>query len=124
MKMSKIETAMRAALDYYQAFNQHDVGAMTQVMTDDCVFESSGPAPDGVVCSGKEEIARFWQNFFRESPQAQIELEEVFGFGRRCVARWRYGWLDAAGETGNIRGVDIFRVRDDFICETFSYVKR
>jgi hypothetical protein len=37
--------------------------------------------------------------------------------------RWRYHWVDAAGKQGHVRGVDIFQVKDGFICEKFSYVK-
>ena len=73
--------------------------------------------------SGKEAIARYWEDFFRESPHAHIEIEEIFGFGKRCIMRWKYEWVDAAGEKGHIRGVDIVRVKKDTICEKLSYVK-
>jgi hypothetical protein len=33
-----------------------------------------------------EAVTRFWQNFFRESPNAHIEIEEIFGLcNSRCV---------------------------------------
>jgi hypothetical protein len=37
--------------------------------------------------------------------------------------RWRYDWKDKRGESGHIRGVDIYRLKDSFICERLSYVK-
>jgi hypothetical protein len=37
--------------------------------------------------------------------------------------RWRYEWADAAGKKGHVRGVDIFKVKNDSICEKLSYVK-
>jgi predicted SnoaL-like aldol condensation-catalyzing enzyme len=92
-------------------------------MSGDCVFENTDPAPDGAVYSGKEAITQFWQDFFTQSPQAHITIEEVFGFGIRCIMRWRYDWVDAAGIIGHVRGVDIFRVQNGFICEKLSYVK-
>lgn len=122
-RMSKVESAMRIVLAFNEAFNQHDVTGMMQFMSDDCVFENTHPAPDGTVYSGKEAVTRFWQDFFRESPHAHIDIEEIFGLGNRCVMRWRYSWVDAAGIQGHVRGVDIFQIREGLISEKFSYVK-
>lgn len=122
-RMSRIESATRTILAFNEAFNRHDVAGMMQLMSDDCVFENTAPAPDGTVYSGKEAVTQFWQAFFRDSPQAHIEIEEIFGLGARCVMRWRYDWVDAAGKEGHVRGVDIFRLKDGLICEKLSYVK-
>jgi len=122
-RMSKIESGIRVVLDFNEAFNRHDVAGMMQLMSDDCVFENTNPAPDGAVYSGKEVVTRFWQDFFRESPYARIEIEEIFGFGDRCIMRWRYSWVGVTGQKGHVRGVDIFRVRDGSIKEKLSYVK-
>lgn len=123
IRMSKLESAIRVVLEFNQAFNRHDVTAMMQLMSDDCVFENTNPVPDGAVYSGKEVVTQFWQNFFRESPYAHIDIEEIFGFGERCIMRWRYSWVDKGGEKGHVRGVDIFRVRNGSIREKLSYVK-
>ena len=122
-RMSRIESAVRIVLEFNDAFNRHDVAAMMQLMSDDCVFENTDPAPDGTLYSGKEAVTQFWQDFFRESPQAHIEVEEIFGLGLRCVMRWEYQWVDQAGQTGHVRGVDIFKIKDGLICEKLSYVK-
>jgi len=122
-RMSKVESATRLVLAFNEAFNGHDVTGMMELISEDCVFEHNGPPPDGTQYSGKDAITQFWQDFFRESPQAHIDIEEIFGLGIRCVMRWRYDWVDAAGEKGHVRGVDIFKLKDGFICEQFSYVK-
>jgi ketosteroid isomerase-like protein len=121
--MAKVESAIRAVLAFNDAFNNHDVPAMMRLMSEDCLFENTFPAPDGTVYKGKEVVAAFWQDFFRASPHAHIEIEEVFGFDKRCVMRWKYGWMDEAGVKGHVRGVDIFLVKDGLICEKLSYVK-
>ena len=123
IQMSRLESAIRIVLEFNEAFNRHDVAGMMQLMSEDCVFENTVPAPNGAVYSGKEIVTEFWQNFFRESPNAHIEIEEIFGLGLRCVMRWRYDWLDQAGKKGYVRGVDIFQVKDGSICEKLSYVK-
>ncbi len=123
VKMSRLESTVRLVLAFNEAFNRHDVEGMMQLMSDDCRFENTEPAPDGAVYEGKEPITRFWHEFFRQSPQAHIEIEEIFGLGKRCVMRWRYEWVDSEGEPGHVRGVDIYRVQDGLIREKLSYVK-
>jgi ketosteroid isomerase-like protein len=123
IRMSRLESAIRVVLEFNEAYNRHDIAGMMQLVSDDCVFETIDPAPDGAVYTGKEAVTRFWQDFFCTSPHARIEIEEIFGFGNRCVLRWRYNWVDAAGEKGHVRGVDIFQVKNGSICEKLSYVK-
>jgi predicted SnoaL-like aldol condensation-catalyzing enzyme len=118
IRMEKIESSMRIVLQFNEAFNHHDVAGMMKLMSDDCVFENTDPAPEGTVYSGKEAVTQFWQDFFRQSPQAHIDIEEIFGMGNRCIMRWKYSW----GE-GCVRGVDVFKVDKDQIIEKLSYVK-
>ncbi len=75
IRMSKLESAIRIVLEFNEAFNRHDIPGMLKLMSEECIFENTAPAPDGAVYSGKEVITRYWQDFFRESPQAQIEIE-------------------------------------------------
>jgi len=123
VNLAKIEAAMRVVLAFNEAFNRHDVPAMMEKMSDDCLFENTYPAPDGTAYKGKEAVRRFWEEFFVQSPQARIEVEEIFGMGERCVMRWKYFWTDEQGNSGHVRGVDVYRVRDGLICEKLSYVK-
>jgi predicted SnoaL-like aldol condensation-catalyzing enzyme len=114
---------MRIVLAFNEAFNRHDVTGMMQLMSDDCLFENTAPAPDGTSYKGKEVVTQFWQQFFQTSPQARIEIEEIFGLGNRCVMRWRYAWGDTAENKGHVRGVDIFQIKNGLITEKLSYVK-
>jgi steroid delta-isomerase-like uncharacterized protein len=122
-RLSRLESATRVVLQFNDAFNRHDVAGMMQLMSDDCVFENTAPAPDGTKVSGKEAVTRFWQDFFLASPQAHIEIEEIFGLGLRCVMRWKYDWVDETGKKGHVRGVDIFQIKNGLISEKLSYVK-
>lgn len=123
VRVSKYETAMRVVLEFNEAFNRHDVDGMMKLMSDDCVFENTTPAPDGTLFTGKEEVTSFWHDFFHESPEAKIKIEEIFSAGERCIMRWRYIWVDKEGNEGHVRGVDIFRVVSGAIREKLSYVK-
>ncbi|MFZ1042928.1 MAG: nuclear transport factor 2 family protein [Anaerolineales bacterium] len=119
IRISKLESGMRVVLEFNEAFNRHDAAGMMQLMSDECLFENTSPAPpDGIVYKGKEAVTQFWQDFFRESPQAHIETEEISGMGFRCVMRWKYDWVDTEEKKGtHIRGVDVFKLKDNLICE-------
>jgi predicted SnoaL-like aldol condensation-catalyzing enzyme len=123
MKMSRIEGTMRIALAYSQAFNQHDVAGMTAAMHDDSRFEGSAPGPDGRLITGKEAIQQYWQTFFQRLPEIQMDVEDLFGYGFRCVMRWRCDWVDGLDQAAYIRGVDIFLVKNGAIQEQYSYIK-
>ncbi|MFN3980660.1 MAG: nuclear transport factor 2 family protein [Caldilinea sp.] len=122
-RLLQMEEPMRVVLAFNDALNRHDVEGMMQLMTEDCVFENTNPPPEGSVYSGKAAVTQFWQDFFRQSPHAHIEIEEIFGVGARCIMRWRYEWVDQSGQQGYVRGVDLYQMRDNLICEKLSYVK-
>ena len=123
IRMSKIESGVRTVLEFNEAFNRHDVTGIMKCLSDDCVFEDTSPAPDGIQYKGKEAINQFFENLFRETKEPRIEIEEIFGLGLRCVMRWKYEWLDEDGNKQHVRGVDAFKLKDGLICEVLSYVK-
>jgi steroid delta-isomerase-like uncharacterized protein len=108
---------------FNEAFNRHDVDAVMAAMTDDCVFESTAPPPDGERHVGQAAVRAFWERFFGASPNARFETEDMFAAGDRCTVRWLYRWVDAEGKEGHVRGVDVFRLRDGKVAEKLAYVK-
>jgi ketosteroid isomerase-like protein len=100
-----------------RAWADHDLDAAMQFLSDDCVFDATGPAPDGYRHVGRDEVRRAWGPIFQD-PSSRFEAEETFSAGDRVVQRWRYDW-----DGGHIRGVDLFKLRDDKITEKLSYVK-
>jgi ketosteroid isomerase-like protein len=123
IRLQRLETAIRTVLDFNEAFNRHDVSAMMQLMSDDCTYESPGPAPDGAIFKGKGAITQFWQEHFNQSPTANNQIEDIFSFGERCIMHGKYSEVDTAGGERTIRRVDVFRVRGGLICEQLAYVK-
>lgn len=108
---------------FNEAFNRHDAPAVMDLMTEDCIFENTYPAPDGERFEGQEAVGRFWEEFFRSSPDSVFHAEEMFAHEDRCVVRWRYDWTNADGSSGHVRGVDILLVRDGKVAEKLAYVK-
>jgi steroid delta-isomerase-like uncharacterized protein len=108
---------------FNEAFNKHDVDAIMALMTDDCVFENTFPAPDGERYEGQEAVRGFWEQFFADNPTAHFETEDQFATDDRCTVRWRYTWHGGTANEGHIRGVDVFKIRDGKVAEKLSYVK-
>jgi uncharacterized protein (TIGR03086 family) len=105
------------------AFGSGDVDAIMALMTDDCVFEATGPAPDGERREGAPAVRAVWDELFGETGQAAFHEEESFVCGDRGVLRWRFDWVEGDGTPGHVRGVDVLRLRDGKVCEKLSYVK-
>ncbi len=118
VRMSRIESALRVVMAFQQARSRFDLEEMMRLVSDDCIFESSDPAPFGVVYTGKEAITKYWQNFFQSSPHVQMKAEDIFGMGDHCILLW-----ECVRENETLRGVDIFHIKDELIFEIFSYAK-
>ena len=99
------------------AWADHDLDTALAMVTEDCVFDGTGPAPDGTRCVGRDAIRAAWQPIFDDTA-SRFEEEEIFAAGDRVVQRWRYSW-----NGGHIRGVDVFRVEGGAVAEKLSYVK-
>jgi ketosteroid isomerase-like protein len=124
MQSDGVSQATGEAIERFnEAFSRHDVSAVMAHMTEDCVFENTFPAPDGERFEGQEAVRRFWEDFFRSSPTATFQAEEMLTFGDRAVVRWLYTWTNADGSCGHVRGVDVLRVAEGKIAEKLAYVK-
>jgi ketosteroid isomerase-like protein len=75
------------------AWGRHDLDATLALVTDDVVFESTAPSPDGTHFEGRDSVRRAWQPIFDDN-DAIFEAEEIFSTTDRVVQRWRYpGWV-------------------------------
>lgn len=110
-------TAIDVVEVFGSAWADHDLEAAMAMLTDDCVFDATGPAPDGTQCVGPDAIRAAWKPIFDDAG-ARFEAEETFEAGDRVVQLWRYDF-----DGGHVRGVDVFRVRDGKVAEKLSYVK-
>lgn len=107
---------------FNEAFDRGDVDAVMALMSDDCIFESTFPAPDGERRTGQAAVRAYWEQFFATSEEPRFENEEIFASGDRVISRWRFSW-GAGNSGGHVRGVDVYRVRDGKVSEKLAYVK-
>ena len=117
------EAATRAAIDRFNAaFNRHDADALASTLTEDTVFEDTSPAPDGHRIEGKTAVVAYWRTWFAKNPDAQFDAEETIVSGNRGVVRWVYRKM-RNGQPWDLRGVDIFTVRDGKVAAKLAYAK-
>jgi ketosteroid isomerase-like protein len=104
---------------FNEAFNRHDVEAVMKLMTDDIVFENTS----GGRFDGQEAVRGVLTRAFELMSTGWFETEEAIAVEDRCVVLWTYTFHKKEPERGNVRGVDVFRVRDGMVAEKLSYVK-
>jgi ketosteroid isomerase-like protein len=105
-----------------EAVNRHDLTTVSALLTDDTVFENTGPSPDGARHEGKTAVAAFWERWLAANPGATFETEDVVVAGDHCTVRWVYR-KTRDGQPWHLRGVDLFTVRGGKVAAKFSYVK-
>jgi ketosteroid isomerase-like protein len=115
--MTTTSDASSVVAAFGTAWAAHNLDEALSMTTDDCLFESTGPAPDGVQHKGHDAIRQAWQPIFDDTA-SRFEVEESIAMGDRVVERWVYTW-----NGGHIRGVDVFKVRDGKVAEKLAYVK-
>jgi ketosteroid isomerase-like protein len=108
---------------FSSAFGSGDVDAIMALMTEDCVFESTGPAPDGQQYVGADAVRGVFKELFSRTRDPVFTEEDSLAAGDRGVLRWRFTWVEPDGSAGHVRGVDVLRFRDGLVAEKLSYVK-
>jgi ketosteroid isomerase-like protein len=99
------------------AWAAHDLERALSFLSDDAVFDATGPAPDGARHVGHDAIRDAWLPIFSDAT-SKFEPEQTFALGERVVQLWTYSW-----DGGHVRGVDVIEVRGDKITAKLSYVK-
>ena len=108
---------------FNEAFNRHDVDGIMDPMSNDCVFESTGPQPDGEWFTSQAAMRDLWNRFFASTPTSRFETGEIFAAVDWCVVRRVFNWTNDNGQPGHVRGVDLFKVRNGKVAEKLAYEK-
>lgn len=104
------------------AFGRRDIDAVMAAMSEDCVFENTAP-PNGHRYAGHAAVGAPWEELLASAPEIAFDTEEMRATENRAVLRWLYRWRDADEVPGQVRGIDLFQVRDGKVAEKLSYVK-
>jgi ketosteroid isomerase-like protein len=112
---------LEAVLD---AFNAHDVDAILEYFTEDCVLDMPrGPAPGGLRLVGKEQVRKGFQSRFDGIPDIHYGDERHFVSGDRGVSEWTIRGTQSTGEPIEVRGCDLFEFTGGKISRKDSFWK-
>ena len=107
------------------AWNAHDLEALLALCTDDCVFETAaGAEACGMRHAGKAALRPAFPAAWRNWPDAAwLDATHVVA-GERAFSEWTFRGTDAAGRVTEVRGVDLFELRDGRIARKDPYRKQ
>ncbi len=108
------------------AWNAHDLDGLLALCTEDCVFETAaGPLACGARHEGKEALRAAFPAAWRTWPNARWEeATHVVADGDRAFSEWTFRSTDPKGGTIEVRGVDLFEIRDGRIARKDTYRKQ
>lgn len=112
---------LRAFLD---AFNRHDLDAIMEFFTDDCVFDfPRGPAPGGTHAEGKAQVRALLATRFEGIPDVHYGDDRHFVAGDRGASEWLLTGTTKGGSRIAVRGCDLFEFEDGRVRRKDSYWK-
>jgi steroid delta-isomerase-like uncharacterized protein len=109
--MPHVTVATLAA--FSDAWNRHDVDALMEFMTDDCVFETAaGAQACGTRHVGRDAVRTAFESAWKTVPDAQWRNGQHFVHGDFGVSQWTFTGTAADGSPIEVDGVDLFTFRD------------
>ena len=118
------DEAMQMLRSIAAEFDGHDLDGIMAHFADDAVFESPrGPEPWGRRFVGQEEIRTAFAGRFSGIPDVRYQEDDHFVDGDRGASEWTLSGTSTDGERLEIRGCDLWTIRDGKIVKKDSYWK-
>ena len=117
-------TAESLLAAFGDAFNRHDLDALMDMMTADCIFDASaGGSADGERHRGQAAVRAAFAAVFEQFPDAQWRNARHFVAGGRGVSEWTFTGTRRGGTRVEVRGCDVMTLRDGKIAVKDSFRK-
>jgi len=118
------DTSMRMLRAIAAGFDGHDLEGILEHFADDAVFESPrGRDPWGQRFVGKDEIRRAFAARFSGIPDVRYQQDDHFVDGDRGASEWTLSGTTTEGERLEVRGCDLWTIRDGKVVKKDSYWK-
>ncbi len=126
MSTQNKEVTKEFLASFTDAWNRHDIDALMEHMTDDCLFQgSTGPEVDGSHWEGYEQVRRGFSSLWDNFTDAHFEpVGEDFIAGNRGVCEWIFTGTKQDGTTVRARGCDVFTFKNGKIQIKNSFRKQ
>jgi ketosteroid isomerase-like protein len=118
------DDAMRMLRSIAAGFDGQNLDGILAHFADDAVFESPrGPDPWGRRFVGKEAVRAAIAGRFSGIPDVRYQQDDHFVDGDRGASEWTMSGTTTDGERLEIRGCDLWTIRDGKIAKKDSYWK-
>lgn len=109
---------------FSDALNRHDIDAVMEMMTDDCVFHAiAGPELVGKSFVGQADVRQGLENAWKTAPDACWVDGEHFVIGDRGFSETTYKGTTPDGVRSEARMIDAFTFRDGKIAVKNAFRK-
>jgi ketosteroid isomerase-like protein len=106
------------------AFDAHDLDGIMRHFADDAVFDAPrGPDPWGRRYVGENEIREAFAGRFSGIPDVRYQQDDHFVDGDRGASEWTLSGTTTAGQAIEVRGCDLWTIRDGKIVKKDSFWK-
>jgi steroid delta-isomerase-like uncharacterized protein len=111
--------------EFAAAWNAHDVERLLACMTHDAVFYgAAGPGPGGASWQGHSQLREAFAAIWRTYPDATWSGPAHFVSADRAVTEWTFSGTPADGKRVNVRGCDVFQLREGLIAVKDTFRKQ
>ena len=122
--MNGDERKLQVLREVCAAFDRHDLDAIMEHFTDDCIFEwPRGPEPNGNRVLGRDAVRQAFADRFAGIPDVRYTDDSHFVAGDRGVSEWLLTGTTATGDRLEVRGCDIWTFEGDKIRGKNSFWK-
>jgi uncharacterized protein (TIGR02246 family) len=110
---------------FVDAWNAHDVEALLACMTEDGLFfASAGITPFGAKAAGRQGLRKAYAAIWATFPDARWTNARHFVSGDRACSEWTFIGTRTDGTRVEVRGCDLFTIRDGRIAVKDSFRKQ
>jgi ketosteroid isomerase-like protein len=107
-----------------EAFNRHDLDAIMQFFSDDCVLDMPrGPEVWGQRFVGREQVREALAGRFKGIPNVHYGEDHHWVAGDSGVSQWTLTGTTTSGVEVKVRGCDLWEFRNGKITRKDSYWK-
>jgi ketosteroid isomerase-like protein len=118
------DDAIRMLKAITTAFDEHDLDGIMAHFAADAVFEGPrGTEPWGARWVGAEAIREAFAARFSGIPDVRYQEDEHFVDGDRGASEWTLSGTTTQGERIEVRGCDLWTLRDGVVVKKDSYWK-
>ena len=118
------DDALAMLVEITTAFDRHDLDGIMAHFADDAVFEGPrGTDPWGTRAVGADAVREAFAARFSGIPDVRYRQDEHFVDGDRGASEWTLSGTTTAGERIEVRGCDLWTLRDGKVVKKDSFWK-